>query len=228
MKKFRILGFTVIALLSASYFTPALGQQTESKLEFRLNPLSVGLLSPNLGMRINTTGEWKPDFTLTVQLPWSRISAKEHWTIGSTHIFQSSLGYAYTLYGGVTRMRQGWGQSGGRISLQFGGKAFRTDEYYWGGGSTGSACGIYDQVRINFGPRAEFGHYFALNNRFGLELFGGAGFRAGFNQTKRLKHGEISSDNCQNESGFVSDTEFPAASFSFVPTLHGGFYLVFH
>ncbi|MEY3444506.1 MAG: hypothetical protein RLZZ519_2787 [Bacteroidota bacterium] len=216
-----------IALLLLLIQMVGFAQRPEPKLEWRVNPLALGLFTPNLGIRVNSAGIWKPDFQLAVQLPWARIAAKDHWTIGSSHLSQSSLGYAVIFYGGLTRMKTGWGESGGRISLQLGGKAFRTGEYYWGGGSTGSACGIFDEIRINFGPRAEFGQYFALGNRFGLELFGGAGFRAGFSQVKELRYGELEDDNCVNSSGFTPDVTFPNARFSFVPTLHGGLSLVF-
>ncbi len=220
----KIIAFALFLSLIQTF---GFAQRPEPRLEWRVNPLALGLFTPNLGIRINSSGAWKPDFQLAVQLPWARITSTDHWTIGSTHISQSSLGYAVTFYGGLTRMKKGWGESGGRISLQLGGKAFRTGEYYWGGGSTGSACGIFDVIRINFGPRAEFGQYFALGKRFGLELFGGAGFRAGISQVKKLRHGVLEYDNCVNTSGFNPDLTFPNARFSFVPTLHGGISLVF-
>lgn len=71
----KIIAFALFLLLIQ---TVGFAQRPEPRLEWRVNPLALGLFTPNLGIRINSSGVWKPDFQLAVQLPWARITSTDH------------------------------------------------------------------------------------------------------------------------------------------------------
>lgn len=197
------------------------------RVALRLNPLTFAHLQPNLGIRLNTAADWKPELSLAYQFPFINhvVPMAPHTLLMSG--FKGMMGHGVTVYGGLTRLRGEWTGRGSAFSILLGMRAFRTGVYYWeDGGSTGQRCGMRDELRATFGPKAIWSERLVLSPKhLGLELYMGMGFRLGFQRRQVLREGEIYYD-CAAYPDFVPDTELGPARFAWSPTLHMGLALL--
>lgn len=197
---------------------------TPPRVEFTVNPFMLAYLSPNLGIRLQSKGKWYPEFYVAAQLPLMRSHGT--YTPFSTP-FTVFHGIGATVYGGVSKSSNGFGQSGSRLSLQFGVKAYQTGTYdYRAGIASGQPCGTVNHARVTLGPRVIFAHRFNPGQHAGIELFSGVGARVGYNLYDYTMEGDMEQESyCKPLPNFQP---YLKQTLSVPITLHMGLNVVLH
>lgn len=184
----------------------------------------LAYLSPNLGIRLQSKGKWYPEFYVAAQLPLLRNHSL-FYPLGTPFtVFQ---GIGATVYGGISKSSNGFGQSGSRLSLQFGVKAYQTGAYnYRAGIASGQPCGTVNHARVTLGPRVIFAHRFNPGKHAGIELFSGVGARVGYNLKNYTMEGDMEQESyCKPLPNFQP---YLKQTLSVPITLHMGLNVVLH
>ena len=194
------------------------------RLEIAVNPLMLAYWSPNLGLRLDSRGNWDPEFNVAVQLPLLR-NMDVFLPMGEPFTNLRRIGG--TFYAGISKSQNGFGQRGFKLTLQIGVKGFDTGVYeYRAGLASGQSCGKRSHTRITAGPRVLFAHRFRPGKHAGIEMYAGAGARVGINRREIYEEGWMEQDTyCRPDPSFEPHT---VQTLSVPVTLHMGFNVVFH
>jgi hypothetical protein len=219
-----LLAFVFIGLTPNRAFSQTVDKH--SKLEWRLNFFRLPMLDFNLGLRVNTSHAWKPDFYASYQMPFTHLLWTDKTKTGATPLLLDMRGPGFSVYGGVTRFKGDWGARGRRLTLQIGIKAYQTGKYHWRREGDDADCGDQDKIKVTMGPRILWNEYFPISKRIGVELFGGVGARFGFTQYKVYNSG-TAYNNCYTyyPTG-QPPIDWGRREFTFAPAIHAGLSLV--
>jgi hypothetical protein len=202
-------------------------QLAPAKAQFFTDVPSLLALRPNIGIRLASKGNWRPEMHLAFNHGTARILSPNGFSSFPNWLpFTEFFGPCVIVSGGMVKMKELPGDKARVFRLLLSAKAFQTKPFQWSDGF--GECGKRDFRKFDIGPKATYGSQKWISEHLGLEWQAGLGFRLGAWQGQILEHGDLDySCSYFNVPEGLPENSFSSLQFNFSPTLHLGVAMTF-